>query len=154
MTDKRVLADRRKAMIDDIVEETGIDEAMLHRLVHTFYDRVRDDRMLGPIFDSNIVDWPVHLGHMVDFWSSVALMSGRYHGMPMPKHASLPIDARHFDHWLELFEATAGEVCPEPAAAFLIDRARRIAASLELGLALKHGVMLGKDERFYSLSPQ
>jgi hemoglobin len=154
MSQEPAQAGRRAALIDDITDRTGIDEDMLRRLVYTFYDRIRTDPFLGPIFDARIEDWPVHLEHMVDFWSSVALMTGRYHGMPMPKHVSLPIDARHFDGWLRLFEATAEEVCPPPASAFLIDRARRIAASLELGVALKHGVLLGKDERFYAASPE
>ena len=43
---------------------------------------------------------------MCAFWSSVALMTGRYHGTPMAKHLPLPVDAGHFDRWLELFEAS------------------------------------------------
>ena len=72
---------------------------------------------------------------MCAFWSSVALMSGRYHGTPMVKHMPLPVDAGHFDRWLELFEITANEICPPVAAAHFVERARRIAASLELGVA-------------------
>jgi hemoglobin len=75
-------------------------------------------------------------------------MSGRYHGAPMPKHLPLPVDAAHFDRWLELFEATAKEVCPPEAAEHFIERARRIAASLELGVAGVNGVLLGLGERF------
>jgi hemoglobin len=82
------------------------------------------------------------------FWSSVALMSGVYHGRPMPKHLPLPVDARHFDRWLELFEATARELCPPAAADHFIERARRIAESLELGIAGSNGVLLGKGERY------
>jgi hypothetical protein len=37
---------------------------------------------------------------MCAFWSSVTLMTGRYHGTPMARHAPLPIDADHFDRWL------------------------------------------------------
>src|SRR6185437_7027464 len=48
-----------------------------------------------------------HLQTMCDFWSSVLLMTGRYHGQPMRKHAPLPIGGVHFDRWLELFEAAA-----------------------------------------------
>ena len=66
----------------------------------------------------------------------------------MPKHLPLPIDARHFDRWPALFEATAAEVCPPSAAAHFIERARRIAESLELGIAGAHGVMLGRGERY------
>ena len=92
--------------------------------------------------------WEPHLAQMCAFWSSVALMSGRYHGTPMVKHMPLPVDAAHFDRWLELFEATAHELCPPEAAAHFVERARRIAASLELGIANGQGVMLGVGERF------
>jgi hemoglobin len=85
---------------------------------------------------------------MFAFWSSVALMSGRYHGSPMAKHMPLPIDAGHFDRWLALFEETAREICPPEAAAHFIERARRIAESLELGIAGQHGVLLRSGERF------
>ena len=79
---------------------------------------------------------------------AVALMTGRYHGTPMAKHLPLPVDAGHFDRWLELFEATAREICPPEAEAHFVERARRIAASLELGVAGAQGVMLGVGERF------
>jgi len=104
--------------------------------------------MLAPVFDARIRNWEPHLQQMCAFWSSVALMSGRYHGTPMVKHLPLPVDAAHFDRWLDLFEATAGEVCPPEAAAHFLERARRIAASLELGIAGGQGVMLGNGERF------
>ncbi len=141
-------AERREQVVAGIVAETGITEAMIERLVHSFYAKVRDDEMLGPIFDARIADWEPHLAQMCAFWSSVALMSGRYHGAPMPKHLPLPVDAEHFDRWLALFEATAREVCPPAAQAHFIERARRIAASLELGIAGANGVLLGIGERF------
>src|SRR5262245_61844148 len=82
------------------------------------------------------------------FWSSVVLRSGEYHGNPMAKHLPLPVDAGHFDRWLALFEATATEICPPAAAATFIDRARRIAESLELGIAVNHGALLRRGQRF------
>lgn len=141
-------SDRRAAIVDQIRAETGIDEAMIARLVDAFYDRVRVDPLIGPVFKARISDWEPHLHQMRLFWSSVALMSGVYHGRPMPKHLPLPVDARHFDRWLELFEATAAEVCPPAAAAHFIERARRIAESLELGIAGAQGVLLRKGERY------
>src|ERR1700727_2868965 len=99
-------AGRRAAITAKIQAKTGIDEAMIERLVRGFYARVRDDDVLGPIFAAKISDWEPHLQKMCAFWSSVALMSGRYHGQPMAKHLPLPIDAQHFDRWLALFEAT------------------------------------------------
>ncbi len=67
----------------------------------------------------------------------------------MIKHVDLPVDAAHFDRWLELFEATAAEVCPPVAAAHFIERARRIAQSLELGVAIRAGAMPARGARFH-----
>ena len=121
---------------------------MIERLVRGFYARVRSDAVLAPIFEARIADWEPHLKQMCAFWSSVALMSGRYHGTPMAKHMRLSVDADHFNRWLELFEETAREICPPAAAAHFGELARRIAASLELGIAGGQGVMLAPGERF------
>jgi hemoglobin len=139
---------RRQAAVRRIEAETGIDAPMIARLVDAFYDRVRADPLLGPVFAARITDWDPHLEQMRLFWSSVVLMSGAYHGRPMPKHLPLPVDARHFDRWLDLFEATAADICPPVAATHFIERARRIAESLELGIAGANGVLLAKGERF------
>ena len=138
---------RRAGLTAEIVERTGIDEAMIDRLVRRFYERVREDALLGPIFESRIADWEPHLARMRAFWSSVALLSGAYHGQPMRVHQPLPVDAEHFDRWLALFERTAEELCPPVAAAHFVERARRIAESLELGVAASHGVLLGNGQR-------
>ena len=146
--DSEGAAARRAATVERIMAETGIDEAMISDLVETFYARVRDDALIGPVFAERIEDWGPHLTQIKLFWSSVALSSGVYQGRPMPKHLPLPIDSRHFDRWLELFEATAHDLCPPVAAAHFIERARRIAESLELGIANANGVLLGVGERY------
>ncbi len=143
---------RRAGIIERIQAETGIDEPMITQLVHAFYQRVRQDPLIGPVFAARISDWDPHLARMSEFWSSVMLMSGRYHGAPMPKHAVLPIDAAHFDRWLELFRATAREACPPPAAERFIERAEMIARSLELGVATSQGVLLERDQRYRRLA--
>lgn len=140
--------DRRAEMTARIARETGIDEAMIERLVRGFYVRVQGDPLLGPVFAARIQDWEPHLQRMCAFWSSVALMSGRYHGQPMRVHAPLPIDAEHFDRWLSLFEESARELCPPVAAEHFVERSRRIAESLELGIAISRGVILNKGERY------
>src|SRR4051812_35228479 len=96
-------AARRQDITDRIEAETGIDEALIRTLVRAFYDRVRGDDVLNPIFAARITDWEPHLERMCAFWSSVVLMTGRYHGQPMQKHLPLPIDGAHFDRWLSLF---------------------------------------------------
>lgn len=142
------LPERRARITAGIVERTGIDEALIERLVHGFYVKVRADGLLGPVFAARIEDWEPHLARICAFWSSVALLSGRYHGQPMEKHLPLSIDAEHFDRWLALFEETAREVCPPAAAEHFIERARRIAESLELGIAGGSGVLLMKGQRY------
>jgi len=129
----------RDLIIEDIVARTGIDEAMIDRLVRTFYGRARLDALIGPIFENKVHDWDKHLGRMCAFWSSVALMSGRYHGQPMVAHLPLPIDTPHFDRWLEIFAQAVHDVCPPAAAAHFLERAQRIAESLELGITAQRG---------------
>ncbi|MEX1036426.1 MAG: group III truncated hemoglobin [Sneathiella sp.] len=138
----------RVAITTEIRNRTGIDEAMIETLVHSFYARIREDALLGPIFGERIADWDTHLQKMCIFWSSVTLLTGEYHGQPMVKHVFLPVDSRHFDRWLSLFEETAREVCPAPAAEYFMDRARRIASSFELGIASRNNVLLSRDERY------
>lgn len=145
--DEKSAAERRAAITAAIYAETGIDEAMIERVIRAFYQRVQNDPLIGPVFASRIKDWEPHLQQMFAFWSSVALMTGRYHGQPMRKHLPLPVDGRHFDRWLALFEATAREVCPPKAAEHFIERAHRIGESLELGIATAHGKLLSPGER-------
>src|SRR5690606_23893302 len=109
----------------------GVTEAMIRDLVDAFYAKVRKDDVLGPIFERVIAgDWGPHLSKMYDFWSSVTLMTGRYHGTPLQAHLRLEeLQPVHFQRWLALFRATAAEVCPPGAAALFVDRAERIARS-------------------------
>jgi hemoglobin len=148
MNDRFADTSRAARISQAITDRTGIDDALIGRLIDEFYARVRADDLLGPIFERRITDWGPHLQRMRDFWSSVALMSGRYHGTPMMAHLPLPVDGAHFDRWLALFETCAEELCPPAAAAHFIERARRIAASLELAIASSRGRMLAKGERY------
>ena len=143
-----MLTERQARASAEIAEQTGIGVAMIDRLVRTFYGKVRQDEVLAPVFNEKIADWEPHLVRMGEFWSSVALMTGIYHGRPMQKHPPLPVDARHFDRWLQLFRQAAQEVCPPVAAAHFIERAERIAQSLEMGIAVTHGVLLTNGARF------
>ncbi|MFP7570095.1 group III truncated hemoglobin [Marivita sp. S2033] len=128
------ISSARPQITRTIMERTGLDQDVLTDLVHSFYGRIRSDPVLGPIFDSRISDWPPHLERMVSFWSSVALMTGQYHGAPVPKHANLPITWAHFERWLDLFRDTAHEVCTPQGAAHVIERAERIARSLNMAV--------------------
>jgi hemoglobin len=118
-----------------------INEEMIRVLVHGFYDRVRADADIGPIFNRVIGDnWDTHLARMCDFWSSVMLMTGRYKGNPMIAHMRLKtVQPRHFERWLSLFRDTARTVCPDDIAELFIGRAENIARSLQMGMFFRPG---------------
>jgi hemoglobin len=130
-------------MTAELMAATSLDEERLAVLVHSFYDKVRADPLLGPVFEARIADWGAHLERMVAFWSSVALMTGDYRGSPVQKHATLPIGAEHFERWLALFDETARQTCPPAGAAHVIERAHRISRSLEMAAADAAGARRG-----------
>lgn len=113
-----------------------IDEPALERLIPRFYDRVRADSEIGPLFNDAVHDWPAHLEKLVAFWSSVMLTTGRYKGSPMAAHLEhkARITPAMFDRWLAIWAATTDELMPPAAAAALQARAARIAESLQLAL--------------------
>ena len=145
-------AARRAALSEAIAEETGIDEAMIEALVRRFYAKVRADALLSPVFEARIRDWEPHLDRMCEFWSSVALMTGRYHGAPMVKHLPLPVDAAHFDRWLALFEETARESCSKGGGSL---RRARTPHRRKPGAGRRRlqRALLAKGERYRSSAP-
>ena len=115
----------------------AVTEATIRMLVDSFYARVRRDPTLGPIFAAAIADdaWPQHLERMYAFWSSVMLTSGRYQGDPVNMHRRVAgVEPSMFGNWLDLFEATAGELFIPPLAERFAAKARRIAESLKFAL--------------------
>lgn len=109
-------------------------EEEITSLVHTFYDAVRQDPELGPVFAAQVKDWDTHLPRMVDFWSSLLRGTLRYSGNPMLVHGRVPgLSGPLFDRWLKLFEATAAQLPNEAMRAKAIDLAQRIARSLWMG---------------------
>lgn len=116
--------------------EIRITEADIARLVPMFYNRVRIDDVLGPIFNGAIEDWPHHLEKLQAFWSSVMLTSGRYKGQPMVAHVrhAEHMTPENFARWLDLWRQTTADVLGAEAAAAFQEKAGRIAESLQLGV--------------------
>ena len=116
----------------------SLDDAALRDLVTAFYQRVLEDAALGPVFDAAIAPaaWPRHLERMAEFWSSVMLASGRYHGSPMSAHLrhAKAISPQMFDRWLQLWTDTARcRLAPQDAEA-ITAKAHHMAKSLQLAL--------------------
>lgn len=108
-----------------------MNESDIGRLVDSFYAKVRQDDMLGPIFANAVGDgWDLHLATMRTFWSSVMLGSASYKGNPMAAHLRLPrLTPLHFERWLQVWRETAAEVCGDQGVLF-VQRAEAIAGRL------------------------
>ena len=106
--------ERRAEIARQIRAATELDELLLERVVRAFYGTARQDPVIGHLFD-DVQDWEAHIARITAFSSSVALISGRYHGNPMGPHLKLPLEPPHFAHWLTLFEQTVRDLCLNPA---------------------------------------
>jgi hemoglobin len=104
------------------------------RLVDSFYDKVRRDELIGPVFSH--VDWPAHLPTMYNFWASMMLGEMSYRGNPFQKHVRLAIGREHFTRWLELFEETVDEHFTGPRASEIKQRAQSIAGIFQHKMGL------------------
>lgn len=111
------------------------------RLVDTFYERVRGDAMLGPIFDDVArVDWATHLPRMYDFWEGVLFGAATFKGNPLAVHRDLatraPLTAREFQRWLFLFHGTLDDLFVGAMAEEARARSSRIAAVMQFNVEL------------------
>ncbi|MBX3514663.1 MAG: group III truncated hemoglobin [Xanthobacteraceae bacterium] len=120
----------------------SVNEDTIHALVHGFYDAVRRDDLIGPIFEREVAagKWPVHLDKMCAFWSSLLLKTRRYQGRPLSPHLRIPeLSNEHFQRWLSLFGATAAKVFNAQDAAAVTALAEKIAQSFRLSIAFQRG---------------
>ena len=86
------------------------DLSSIKILVDDFYNKVRRDDRLGPVFFAVIKDnWQPHLEKMYAFWNAALFSVPGFKGNPFARHAPLPIEAVHFDRWISLFNQTVDE---------------------------------------------
>ncbi|CAN5337875.1 hypothetical protein BH09BAC6_BH09BAC6_14230 [soil metagenome] len=96
--------------------------------VDEFYDKVKADLLIGPIFTDVIPeDWQPHLDKMYAFWNAALFGVPGFRGNPFAKHAPLKIGPEHFDRWLALFFLTIDEHFEGPMAADAKNRAELMA---------------------------
>ncbi|WP_410220572.1 group III truncated hemoglobin [Pedobacter sp.] len=100
----------------------------IKQLVDCFYDKIRVNQSLGPIFNRIIQDrWPEHLEKMYRFWQTILLEEHTYQGSPFLPHAKLPVNKTHFDEWLRVFSQTVDELFKGEKAEQAKWRANRMA---------------------------
>jgi hemoglobin len=103
-------------------------------LVDRFYEKVRTDALLAPVFSD--VDWPEHLPTMYNFWASMMLGEQSYQGNPFQKHKLLAITSKHFEQWLGLFVSTVNDNFRGENAEEIKTRAENIAQVFQLKMGL------------------
>ena len=111
----------------------SVDENAIRTLVYAFYDRVRADALLGPVFERALHGkWDEHLPKMCDFWAGIALGAKTYRGNVQQAHRPLEgLEPAHFNRWLYLFLDTAESLFEPAAARVFMEAALRIAQSLQ-----------------------
>jgi len=114
--------------------EDIINREDIIKLVDSFYDKVKNDELLAPIFKE--INWPSHLPTMYNFWSSIVLGDASYKGNAFQKHQYLKINAIHFKRWLELFHHTVNEHFEGEKAIEIKERARHIASVFQYKMNL------------------
>ena len=108
----------------------------IERLVNQFYERVKADLLIGPVFTEIArVNWEKHLPLMCDFWENAILFTGTYQGNPMDLHKHLhkamPLLQEHFQQWNHLFITTVDGLFSGEKALLAKQRALKISAILQ-----------------------
>ena len=116
----------------------GVTRALIHDVLHDFYGKVRQDAMLGPIFENAIGgNWDRHIEKVILFWTTATRLDTGYKArnfMPAHmRHAS--IGAEQLSRWLSLFQETLAERCTREASEVLVDIAERMAENIRVGLS-------------------
>ena len=106
-------------------------------LVRNFYDRVKADSLIGPIFTTVFkVNWEKHLQIMFDFWENTIFFTGTYSGNPMESHKKLhgvfPFSEEHFRRWVALFTASVDDLFEGEKALLAKQRALSIATVMQI----------------------
>lgn len=114
-----------------------LDETHIATLVDRFYEKVRVDPLLGPVFNAAVHDWVAHKALLTRFWCSVVLRAQSYRGNPLGVHREQPaIRTEHFVRWLELWRVTTREVMDTEAADEMDAFAQRIGRGMSMGMGL------------------
>ena len=108
----------------------------ISRFLRHFYADVRQDPLIGPIFDARIKDWKHHLEIIASFWETLIGGPSTY-ARPMPmKHLPLRLREEDFERSLFLWQANCRAQLPSDAAKEMIDLADNISHRLRMILGI------------------
>ena len=115
--------------MDLLYQRIGGREGILNLLRH-FYADVRQDPVIGPIFNVQIKDWKEHLETIAKFWETI-IGGPRSYARPMPmKHLPLQLQDEHLERWLFLWQANCRAQLPTDIAREMIDLSQHIGSKL------------------------
>ncbi len=112
------------------------DRADVRRLVTVFYSNIRQDAVLGPIFNGIITDWESHFDLLTDFWETQLFLKRKYHGNPVIVHQEVDaqtnhtITPEHFGLWLNIWFATIDALFEGETAWIAKNRAQKMSTML------------------------
>src|ERR1041385_27051 len=113
------------SLYDRIGGREGIAALLRH-----FYADVMQHGLIGPIFNQQIMDWPVHLETIGEFWARITGGPSVYSGQMPAKHFGLGLDADHFEGWLQLWECNCRCYCEPRESQEMTELAREIGRRL------------------------
>jgi hemoglobin len=117
--------------------EAGLTEPLVREVILSFYEKVRVDEVLGPVFTEAIGnDWTAHTERIILFWLTATRLGRGYDSTGfLPAHLRNPsIRSDQLPRWLQLFREKARELCSPQAASVLIDIAERMAETIRISL--------------------
>ena len=123
----------KRSLYDRIGGRAGIAALLRH-----FYADARQHRLIGPVFNQRISDWPAHLATIGEFWARVTGGPSVYAGQMPAKHFGLGLGASHFDAWLQLWECNCRCYCEAREAQELRQLAQEIGTRLRSILSDPH----------------
>jgi hemoglobin len=127
-------------MLPDIQNRSDINT-----LVAAFYQHALTDELIGHFFTKiKPIDLVVHIPKIADFWESMLLRKPVYEGSPMQIHMHLnqlsPLKPKHFERWLQIWNATVHQHFSGPFALLAVERAAMVARSISMRI---------EDDRLY-----
>ncbi|RVA04733.1 group III truncated hemoglobin [Mesorhizobium sp. M7A.F.Ca.US.002.01.1.1] len=117
-----------------MTQTAPISDEQIRQLVDSFYDKIRADADLRPIFERVVAaDCETHLAKMYEFWSSVILTSGFYKGslVAVRKHMG-GLEIGLLDRCLALSGESCDELLDRETAGLSWLKAAHVAESLKL----------------------
>lgn len=110
----------------------------IEQLIKRFIERVKADELLAPVFDHIHMNWEKNLPVMFDFWENTLFYTGAYTGNPMQAHKnihnSFPLEEKHFQRWVYIFNSTVDEFFEGEKALLAKQRAISISSAIRRNL--------------------